>query len=196
MSQTSKSRLMKEFETACGHDEPLALFLLLELGFVEEFPDGLKHTPLHFAASAGFVALIEELLKRHADINALTKEDPLTKVTCTPLAYACGSGQLEAARLLLDRGASMDGTGKEGRTPLMDAAHGGSAEVIELLLARGAPINARSKRNLTALHCVRRRKIYDLLVRHGAAEDVLTDGGTTARGLLVYHKAWVEKMTS
>ena len=59
----------------------------------------------------------------------------------TPLFYACWKGHVEAAALLLDRGAVVDAEDKWRCTPLIYAACGGNAGnpgCVQLLLSRGA----------------------------------------------------------
>ena len=63
-------------------------------------------------------------------------ENKTTKGTSgyTPLHYAARAGRLEAARLLLARGAAPDARTAAGRaTPLHRAAHVGCVPLIELL---------------------------------------------------------------
>jgi hypothetical protein len=61
---------------------------------------------------------------------------------CTALLVAAGDGQLEAVRLLLDRGADPSLADSNGATPLMTAAGMGHAAVIRELAARGAHLDA------------------------------------------------------
>lgn len=55
-----------------------------------------------------------------------------------PLHQACEWGSMATIRLLLDRGASIDGKNNVGTTPLMRACAAGRPGVVALLLARGA----------------------------------------------------------
>lgn len=57
----------------------------------------------------------------------------------TELMVACADGDLEAARGLIDAGASVDAVAVDGWTPLCAAALAGNAELVALLLERGAP---------------------------------------------------------
>jgi ankyrin repeat protein len=60
--------------------------------------------------------------------------------------------QLEAARLLLERGADVNRAGAVGRTPLMHAAVAdfGDTRLVDLLLKAGARKDVRDAGGLTA----------------------------------------------
>jgi Ankyrin repeats (3 copies) len=60
--------------------------------------------------------------------------------------YACGYGQIEVARFLLDRGIGVDVRGRDGGTALHWAAIAPQIEVIKLLLARGARVDGKDGR--------------------------------------------------
>jgi ankyrin repeat protein len=60
------------------------------------------------------------------------------------LIDACISGNLAAARHLLDDGVDVNWKTKEGRTALIQAGQYGHVEIVELLLDRGAKINLES----------------------------------------------------
>jgi hypothetical protein len=69
----------------------------------------------------------------------------------TPIQWAALNGRRESVALLLDRGAPVDGRGRDGHTALHGAAFMGHAEVVRLLLGRGADANARSNDGETPL---------------------------------------------
>lgn len=48
----------------------------------------------------------------------------------TPLSWACLKGQKSVVELLVDRGAQLDHTDKNGRTPLDLAAFYGDADIV------------------------------------------------------------------
>jgi ankyrin repeat protein len=71
----------------------------------------------------------------------------------TALVAAAGCRQLDAVRLLLDRGADPSLPDSAGDTPLMQAAGGGHAGVVRELVARGADLDAADQTTgATAFH--------------------------------------------
>ena len=54
------------------------------------------------------------------------------------LFFACQEGQVDAALLLLDKGADVHKASKSNRTPLHEASYNGHIDVVRLLLANGA----------------------------------------------------------
>ncbi|MFC1834626.1 ankyrin repeat domain-containing protein [Thermodesulfobacteriota bacterium] len=58
-----------------------------------------------------------------------------------PLELPCRNGDLEEVKYLLDNGADVNGSDREGRTPLMLAAYEGHLEIVKLLLDSGADVN-------------------------------------------------------
>lgn len=97
------------------------------------------------------------------------------------------NNQPEAARVLLERGASPDApTSTDGaHTPLHIAALGGGAACALALLAHGARADARTPDGLSPLHAAARNGHADVvrvLAEHGAAVDAQQ---TARRGLLL-----------
>lgn len=88
------------------------------------------------------------------------------------LHHAIRSGRLEAARILIDKGAPLNLiSGDRGNTPLMDAAAEGEVEILKILLERGVDLEVRSKSGQTALILATGRRCVDcvrLLVQNGA----------------------------
>ena len=93
----------------------------------------------------------------------------------TPLYIACDKGHVDAARLLLERGAKIDETsifnGMEGVTPLHIASYGGHIEVVRLLLERGADVHLEAggmKPMDLARQFGRNEALLDLLNEHAS----------------------------
>jgi hypothetical protein len=94
----------------------------------------------------------ERLIAEGADVNA---KDGYGSI---PLHFAVEQGNLDVARLLLDRGANVNAKSGAplagpitGRTPLHIAVAQGNFEITRLLLDRGADINAKDGRGSTPL---------------------------------------------
>ena len=77
----------------------------------------------------------------------------------TPLVTACFNGDVDAARLALDRGEDVNRANEDGVTPLYIACQQGHVDVARLLLDNGAEVVARrlgaSKGRYTPLHMAR-----------------------------------------
>lgn len=93
--------------------------------------------PLHVAASQGNITWISGYLDYHPeDIERRDKEG------WTPLAWAAFKGDLRLCRLLLERGAEVDGRNRWGCTPLFLACCEGHVEMVRELLQAGADPDA------------------------------------------------------
>jgi cytochrome c len=91
----------------------------------------------------GDVAAVTSALDKGAAINEV---DGLSA-----LYIACEDGNVELARLLIDRGADVNLPVSWQRTPLYAAVNGGHADIVKLLLDNGANPNQVSK-GQTPLH--------------------------------------------
>jgi TonB family protein len=105
----------------------------------------------------GQVALVDTLVKlvERGDLAGLrarlssganpnASDDSVVK-GWTPLMAAAYSGNVDAARLLLDSGAAIDAKTQQGSTALDIAVRGGKPQVSELLRRRAEPANANGK---------------------------------------------------
>lgn len=90
-------------------------------------------TPLTGAVVRKENERIAPLLDAGADI-----EQPEARLKMRPLGWAVMTGNDEAARLLLERGADPNGATPDGNTPLHAAALAGRAELVKLLVSKGA----------------------------------------------------------
>lgn len=71
---------------------------------------------------------------------------------CTSLHYAAKTGNMILAKILIEKGASIETKEKYGETPLHVASGGGNAKMVMLLLEKGADIEAMDKNGSTAFH--------------------------------------------
>ncbi len=173
------------------------------------FHGGHTETPLHWAASSNDVAVLDALLDAGADIEA----DGAVLGGGSPLADACGFGNFDAARRLVERGARtrlkdaaalglMDRvTAAFDRDPppdadeitraLWSASHGGQLAATEYLLGRGADVNWVGWDNLTPLDVAIQsgnEQVIELVRDRGglaAADVVPMDEQTASIGVVV-----------
>ena len=126
------------------HDEA-KVRLLLEHGADVNARTIDGRTPVYQAASmANAVPVLRLLLDKGADPNAKTL------IGMTPL-IAASRGNIDAARLLIERKADVNTSNAAGGTALMAAAQTGRPQAVRMLLEKGADPNAKTKRNETAL---------------------------------------------
>ena len=131
---------------------------------------------LHRAAAKGNISRLEQLLLANPE-----SVDQLDLAGLTPLQYAATWGQVEAARLLLARGAGL--TSANGWTPLHYAAAEGHEAVARLLIDHGADVNApAASDDSTPLHGAiikRRTDVARVLLENGASPEARTKSNWT-----------------
>ena len=85
------------------------------------------------------------------DASAVDKQD---KNGITPLSWAALAGRVEAARLLISKGANVNAKNRDGATSLHSAAFLGHLDIVELLIEKKAEVNAKNGKGDTALNSV------------------------------------------
>ncbi|HEY2845577.1 MAG TPA: ankyrin repeat domain-containing protein [Bryobacteraceae bacterium] len=120
-----------------------------DLARVQTLVDADPALAIFAASMLGDVLRLEELLAGNASLITAVSTDGWT-----PLHLAAFFGKSDAARLLLDKGASVTArsTNAMANTPLHAAAAGQNAEIVTLLLEHGAHANAQQSGGWTALH--------------------------------------------
>jgi ankyrin repeat protein len=174
------------------------------------------HTPPHSqrpdsveSESVTSDEVLRLLLARGADVNAQLVlfppyrsladrgSDNLLTIGATPLIRAAKAGDVDAIRLLLERGAAVEARTADGITPLLAAAGVASRdsdsrgryktekdaiESLRLLLAAGAGIAATDDRGATAMHGAAFwgfNELVQFLADHGAKLDAKDRRGFT-----------------
>jgi len=102
------------------------------------------------------------------------------------LMLASYNGQLETARVLLERGGDPQLANDMGQIPLAGAAFKGDAEMTRLLIEYGADVNAQMPDGKTALMFAamfNRTEIIDLLLAQGADAFLQANDGSTSLSL-------------
>ena len=131
------------------------------------------------AASLGDVERLRELLDGDPSLATAFSADGFTA-----LHFPAFFGGVEAARVLLERGADVDARGRGWMTgtPLSSAASGGHGDVARLLLDAGADPNARQASGWTPLHSAAHNgdlEMVELLLARGADATATNDDGAT-----------------
>lgn len=112
-------------------------------------------------------ARVEEWLKEGADLNQ-------------ELANAILGNDAERVKLLIAKGADVNGRDTQGYAPIHTAARNRISPLVELLADHGADVNARDSDGFTALlHAINRNHVptIEMLAKKGAALDLGTTGG-------------------
>jgi len=133
------------------HAAPLTIFEAAAAGDIarakeicKDSPDSVNlqspegRTPLHFAAAAGQVEMINQLVQLGADLSAGT-ESPMIPVA----NYSDSKIAADMALPLLSNGSNPDARTKDGVGALGLAAARGNREVARLLIHRGASLDPK-----------------------------------------------------
>jgi len=95
-------------------------------------------------------------VKRRLGRQARRINDRRPTTGSTPLSDAAFRGNLEIVKLLIKRGAKVDGTNRDGNTPLIAAAFMCRTEVVRLLLDKGASMSHKNNREETVIEILSR----------------------------------------
>ncbi len=164
--------------------------LLLDRGVEVNATNGFGGTALMAAVAAEDTQSVRLLLDQGADVNAGPKMNDqgfLFGGGRSPLMWAAFRGNEELTRLLLARGANVNGVSLMGGA-LKQAAWAGNTTIARVLLDAGAQVDQRDRRaNYTPLHWAASSEKFDatlvqLLLARGA--DVNAEGGQTLDNFL------------
>lgn len=147
-------------EDSCGVDEKVIcavvndnlkmVKMLLKNGFNVDEKDEDGWTPLHFACNNGNYDISQYLLKKEADVNAVTDDGEES----TPLLLATMTLNLELVKLLVYYGADIETEDAHGWFPLAHACYNGDLNIIQFLIDSGANINHINDGNENLLHLI------------------------------------------
>jgi len=138
-----------------SHCEDLSAFLKQYQFDSSTDKDECGWTPMHYAAIAGAVPVMQSLLDHGADIHSATLKvdaDFFCVPEHTSIAHAVRWGGAKAVEFLLDSGAKLnDACMAYGVQPIAHAAFSGNHSSLETLMARKANLNVRTAMNTTPL---------------------------------------------
>jgi ankyrin repeat protein len=118
------------------------------------------------AAFDGRAEECHRLVAAGVDVNIMNGAQP-----GAPLHFAAYKGCIEACRILVEAGASIDSRAARQATPLHMAAEHGHTEVCRMLMEAGAAVDARTDKQLTPLHLAAQAghtEVCSMLVDAGA----------------------------
>lgn len=133
--------------------------------------------------STQHIDVVEELLKRGADLHARTEDG------VTPLFTSASGGQASVVRLLLEHGAVPSVVDINGWYSLSAAAWYGYNDIVTALLEHSADVNVRAMFDQTPLILAvvnAKRETAQLLVKSGADPTMIDGYGRTAIDWLKY----------
>ena len=141
--------------------------LLIDASVNLEQGDQQGATALHWSIKTDYDGLLNTNSSRKASLSArvLPDFDAITK-------------------LLLDKGAKVNATDKQGRSPLHEAARKDRLKAAELLIDRRANINLPDNQGRTPLHDAvlnSKTRITKVLIAKGANPDIKDKSGKSAR---------------
>jgi Ankyrin repeats (3 copies) len=132
-------------------------------------PTRPEAVPLYYAASCGFLDLVEYLVAKYPwDVNARGG------TYATPLHAALAKGHVHIAVYLLNHDADMNDPDLERLSPLHRASRSGHRATVELLLEHHADVNIRDSEYRTPLHLASREgevEVARILLRHHPRPD-------------------------
>ncbi len=144
--------------------------------YLTEYFEGYLDNNLMVAASKGYDTEIERLLKKGADINALSYEG------ATPLIFAVANNQIKSVLALLAYGPEVNKLTLNNETALIIAVRNRNSTITEALLRGGADIDMADKNGATPLHYATLDgsfDIVDLLLYYDADCNIKANDGTT-----------------
>lgn len=139
----------------------------------------LQDLPLHIAVNNGFLNVTNILLEKVTSVNAVDREgrtplwiallknhfDIIKYLLCnyrvnphfkfkgeSPVGYAIRERMIEVVKLLIDRGAHLNGKDIDKKTLLHHSVSKSSPELVQLLIDKGADMSAIDNKGYTAFH--------------------------------------------
>jgi ankyrin repeat protein len=129
------------------------------------------------------VQKVRAMISAGANVNANMNTTNQSGVTPLMSTAATPDGAIEIAKLLLEKGATVNAKDWLGWTPVMHASYYGRIDLVKLLMKKGADVNATSNTGWTPLMYAAykgRVEIGKLLIENGADPNAKTRKDETA----------------
>lgn len=153
--------------------------------FVDGFNDEWERTPLIIACKRGYTEIVNQLVKKGADLNARDRANgsPLERGS-TPLMMAAGFDHMETVRTLFAHAKKPDVQlrNKEGKSAFWMACANENLEMVQFLFGQGAKVDVPDKDGKSVLTTTLLHKkfdVLDFLVAKGADINRVDDAGLT-----------------
>ncbi len=140
----NEGKLGQDLFLAIDHRDLSEVKALIKRGADVNARNGLQFVPLYIAAASYQPDVMTALLEAGADAEA-------GSVYGTPLTFASITGNLQGAKILLDRGVAVNNQRTDGKTALMMASFAGNPALVVELVKNKADVKAKSGSNATAL---------------------------------------------
>ncbi|MCJ1311173.1 Ankyrin-1 [Agyrium rufum] len=171
------------FAVACIGSCNEVVKLMLDYGANPNFrSDHELMSPLHRAAATANNYIVNLLISRGAEVNALSQYD------ATPMHFAARNGLVNIMRRLFEHGVVVDSVDIWRQTPILTAVKCGALNCVKLLLEHGASAIHYNWQGQTPLHMaalVGSVSISRNLMDHGAELDSIDSKGRTPLHLTV-----------
>ena len=182
------------YAAASGHEAMMRL--LLDQGVDIEARSKIGYTALIVAAGGGHEAVVRLLIEKGADVGAKDSSGYSALHTVAEMSgdrirwgvygtfQATTVGYEAVVRLLLEKGAELEGKSEVVKTPLLYAAGAGRGNeaVVKLLLEKGAELDVKDQNGQTPLSYAAENgseAVIALLLEKGAELDVKDQNGRT-----------------
>lgn len=159
--------------------------------------DGQGYTPLALAIENNHFDTMVILAEAGADIETKVQDDDNALLRACRHGSSRGSrdsrGRVRVVARLLELGANIEATSRDGRTPLLLATEGEYYHTVRTLLEGNPNIEARDSRQRTALWLAIASKdirTVGLLLHAGARVDVQDDQGVYLQELAKFQGTW------
>lgn len=119
-------------------------------------PGNRNNTLLHLVTTRNDFDLVQTLVDRGANVNAVEDETGSIPLIEACIAFGRSRSHIETVEYFIEKGADINQQSKLGNTCLIVAAREGQAETVAALLKAGANTDLKDRDGLTALQLARK----------------------------------------